>query len=93
MRTELVKDKWLLCGVILPYIAIQPNQTWAAADGSGYCVQVMAVSENWVTYSWIQKGELKSHRKDPFAFQCRYCLTLPTAEIPQNLINLVNSKA
>jgi hypothetical protein len=51
---------------------------WAAADGSGHKVLVENVefdgksNTHWVHYGWVEKGEMKSHKKTSFAFQCRY---------------------
>jgi hypothetical protein len=51
---------------------------WAAADGSGHKVLVENVvfdsktQTHWVHYGWVEKDELKSHKKTSFAFQCRY---------------------
>lgn len=86
MRTELVNGRWLLCGCILPIEHIKHEQTWAAASGSEHTVQISAVRDGWVCYSWREKGQVRYHEKDSFAFQCRYCLVLPTADIPEELL-------
>lgn len=85
MRTELVGGRWLLCGVILPKQHIKHGQEWAAASGSNSVVKINAVRDDWVGYNWKEKGVVKYHEKDVFSFQCRYCLVLPTAEIPKEL--------
>lgn len=76
MRVELVAGRYLLCGHILHWSQIQPGEVWAAASGSGHEVTIQVVNRQWVTYSWIENRQLKTHSKDPFAFQCRYCLVL-----------------
>jgi hypothetical protein len=86
MRTKLVHGRWLLCGHILAHDEIQVGQTWAAADGGNYTVQVLDVDRfGWVRYSWTEGVEERSHEKESFAFQCRYCLVLPSNQIPKEL--------
>lgn len=86
MRTELVHDRWLLCGTILPTKKITHGQVWAAADGTNRTVTVSSVRDDWVGYNHDgDYGVHKYHEKIAFAFQCRYCLVLPTAEIPKEL--------
>lgn len=83
MRTKLVNNRWLLCGCILPVEAIKVGQEWASGSGT---VTIVAVDDDgWVTYSWEERGELRRWNKESFAFQCRYCLVLPTPEIPPEL--------
>lgn len=83
MRTELVKGRFLLCGCILRTNQILAGQVWAPADGSNRTVTVESTTPpGTVTYYWGERGETKRHSKEAFAFQCRYCLVLPTAEIP-----------
>lgn len=84
MRTEKVNENWLLCGVILPKLEIKPGQLWASADGSKHVVKISGVRDDWVGYTW---GQGQYHEKSVFAFQCRYCLILPTSDIPKELIN------
>lgn len=81
MRIEQVNGRYLLCGVILNSSDIRSGQVWAPADGSDRMVLVESGGE-WVDYSWEEKGEKKVHTKMSFSFQCRYCLVLPTNEIP-----------
>jgi hypothetical protein len=51
---------------------------WTAADGSGHKVLVENVvfddksQTHWIHYGWVEKGEVKFHRKTSFAFQVRY---------------------
>lgn len=83
MRTEQVNGRWLLCGHILPTDKIEVGQVWAAGSGA---VQVTNVDQfGWVTYTWTERDEVRFHEKESFAFQCRYCLVLPSAEIPEGL--------
>lgn len=86
MRTELVHGRHILCGVILPISQILPNQQWAAASGNDRTVTIASVTGNWIEYSWNESTGVKWHEKDAFSFQCRYCLILPSAEIPEALL-------
>lgn len=83
MRTELANGRWLLCGHILPNEQVKVGQVWAPASGGNHTVTVVEVSAEWVTY----EGDYQArHEKLIFAFQCRYCLVLPTADIPEELL-------
>lgn len=63
---------------IIPAEEIKFPSIWFAADGSGHKVLVENVifddarNTYWVHYGWVEKGELKNHKKTSFAFQCRY---------------------
>jgi hypothetical protein len=76
MRVELINDRYLLCGAIIPQNAVQVGQVWAAADGSNHSVLVEQVANDWVTYSWIEKGIKQEWEKTNCAFQSRYCLVI-----------------
>jgi hypothetical protein len=83
MRTEQVNGRWLLCGAILPKEKIEVGQTWASGNT---VVQVTDVDQfGWVRYCWTEKGQVVCNEKEAFAFQCRYCLVLPSQEIPEEL--------
>lgn len=84
MRTENHNGNWILCGAILPTNKIQPGQVWQSSGNS--TVRVTAVRDGWVCYTWIENGSRRYHEKDAFAFQCRYCLVLPSEAIPDELI-------
>ena len=86
LRIETVHGRHLVCGGILPANCVRPGQTWASADGSNRIVQVDEVGEDWVRYSWTENEVSKSHEKLAYSFQCRYCLVVPTSEIPKELI-------
>lgn len=85
MRVELVHNRYLLCGCILDPALVKSGQVWAAADGSNRTVTILHIKSDWVTYSWVVGDAQKQHQKSLFAFQCRYCLVLPTYEIPEEL--------
>lgn len=78
MRIETVKGAHLLCGHILPIRRILRGQTWASADGSGREVEVCDVNieKDIVEYMWWEGNQMRSHVKESFAFQCRYCLVI-----------------
>lgn len=86
MRVETINGRHLLCGHILPVSQIKHGQEWAPASGDNYTVKVSAVRGDWVGYTWIENGQPVYHEKEAFAFQCRYCLVLPTNEIPKELL-------
>lgn len=87
MRVELDRNnRWILCGRFLKDDQIKEGQVWAGS-GAG-TVTVVHVDEDEmgdtrVTYEWEQGGTTVRHSKDAFNFQCRYCLVLPSMEIPE----------
>ncbi len=86
MRVETIHGRHLLCGHFIRPDQIEPGQVWASADGSDRTVQVDRVEGEWVYYSWHEHGRRMDHDKLSFAFQCRYCLVLPTTDIPKELL-------
>lgn len=85
MRVETVNGRHLLCGHILKREQLAIGQIWAPASGGNYTVKIIAIEGDWITYEWKELGQLTNYTKDWFAFQCRYCLVLPTPEIPKEL--------
>ncbi len=73
MRIETVNGRKLVCGHIFKTEEIKKGQRWAPADGSNREVKIVRVDGSWVKYEWEEKGQRKTHEKDSFAFQCRYC--------------------
>lgn len=53
---------------------IKEGQIWHSCDGSSHKVTIVNAIDNWVEYSWIEKGETRKHKKTVFAFQVRYFL-------------------
>lgn len=84
MRVEFQNGRFILCGVILPKEKIEVGQTWAAGNS---IVQVDEVDQfGWVRYHWFENDELRSNEKESFSFQSRYCLVLPSSQIPKELL-------
>lgn len=77
MRIETVHGRHLVCGHIFKFEEIEVGQVWASADGSDRTVRVTRTRPGqWVEYEWEVQGQTKSHQKDSFSFQCRYCLVV-----------------
>jgi len=76
--------EWVICGEVFPAEFICPGQLWQGSSGS--VVIVESVRDNWVVYSWIERGAKVVHSKDCFSFQCRYCLIVdgPDSKFPIN---------
>ena len=58
---------------------IQVGSRWIGSGGGIVTVEGLNTYGSigpWieVQYSWYEKGEKRTHEKDVFAFQCRYCL-------------------
>jgi hypothetical protein len=57
---------------------------WYSCDGAGHKVRTVYKDINapgWIGYEWEEKGEIKTHEKSTFAFQCRYYLPDDTMKI------------
>lgn len=89
MRIEKVNNKLILCGGIIHPSFIQPNQEWMSSSGHSVFVDSVTSDEHEVRvlYSWSERGELKSHEKDHFSFQCRYCLVLESEDELEKYLN------
>lgn len=86
MRIENHYGKNIVCGHIFPPEEIEIGSEWQGS--SGFYVKVISKREStykyngkinnvvWVTYEWTEKGKIKTHEKDTFCFQCRYCLVV-----------------
>lgn len=86
MRIENHYGKNIVCGHIFPPEEIEIGSEWQ--DSTGCCVKVIAKQEinheyngkinkaTWISYSRHEKGAVKTHEKDSFSFQCRYCLMI-----------------
>lgn len=74
-RIEQHHGRTIVCGYIFPLNEIKPGQEWQGSSGSVVTIESVD-ADGWVTYWWTERGERKSHTKEAFAFQCRYCLVL-----------------
>ena len=82
MRIEVINGRALLCGHILGKEFILPGQRWAPADGSDREVLVVDICPaGWVKYTWDENGVARTHSKESFAFQCRYCLVFDQEDV------------
>lgn len=62
--------------------AFNVGEKWLASSGSGSSVTITGVrpysedakhiSDYEVTYTWMEKGEVRTHSKDAWNFQVRY---------------------
>lgn len=87
LRIETVNGRHLVCGGILPKDKVRVGQVWAPADGGTSTVEITGVDSvlHEVTYKWRERPDLQSWTKDNFNFQCRYCLVVPTPDVPEEL--------
>lgn len=85
MRVETINGRHLLCGHILHRVHLKAGQKWAPADGSDRQVTIQSIDGDWITYGWYETDGHKSHVKDWFSFQCRYCLVLDEPDIPDHI--------
>lgn len=80
MRIGKQGNHHIICGYILNIDDIKPNQQWIGTSNSP--VTISSVKDGDVYYTWYEKGELKIHCKESFAFQCRYCLIVDLDNLP-----------
>lgn len=85
LRINTIHGRHLLCGGMLPVNSVKAGQIWAAADGSDRTVMIESGGE-WVDYSWVENGRPRIHTMMNFTFQCRYCLVLDKAKVPEELV-------
>lgn len=79
LRVEQHHGKTIACGGIFPAEEIKEGQRWQGS--SGHAVTVESVNAHSVYYSWIERGTKMTQDKAHFAFQCRYCLILPSNQL------------
>jgi hypothetical protein len=58
---------------------IVKGQLWEGS--SGYQVVIEDVDSTFVHYSWMQNGKKITHKKEHFAFKCRYALKAQPVEL------------
>ena len=85
MIIEKYRGRYIVCGYIYPGEAIKTGQLWQASSGNVVTVtkttrygnesQDVSVEYEWYDY---RLGQIVSHEKDSFAFQCRYCKVMET---------------
>ena len=75
-RVEVHYGRAILCGVILADEDIKPGQVWQGSSGATVTVHSVDHFAGMVTYGWVEQGEPRTHKKDVFSFQCRYCLVV-----------------
>jgi hypothetical protein len=78
-ETEIIDGRKAIVRHIFKAHEIQVGSRWIGV--SGVIVTVEGINSYgstnpWyeVVYSWEENGEKKTHDKDVFSFQCRYCL-------------------
>jgi len=68
----VVNGRKLVCGHIYPLNELRVGTRWASADGTNRVVEIRGIDGEWVQYG--EYGNDRTHEKDHFSFQCRYCL-------------------
>ena len=68
----------ILCGGILPVEELKVGQLWVGTSGTQ--VTITGIDGDWITYEWSENGQTKTHEKESFAFQCRYCLVVSDSD-------------
>jgi hypothetical protein len=78
-ETKIENGHKFIVGHFFKAHQIQVGSRWIGASGCIVTVEGIdsyGSTNPWyeVVYSWYENGEKKTHDKDVFAFQCRYCL-------------------
>lgn len=85
MRSEFQNGYWILCGGVIPAKDVKVGQRWLAGGNKPVTVTEVTLGNGFITY----EGEAQpKHTKDNFSFQCRYCLVLESAEVPEEYKNV-----
>jgi hypothetical protein len=85
-ETEIINGYKAVVRHIFKPKEIKVGSRWVAADGGGLVtveeIKMYPASDHeenhWymIYYSWYENGEKKTHHKDHFSFQCRYCFII-----------------
>lgn len=79
MRIEVVNNRNLLCGIILPKDKLAVGQEWAQADGVDRVVNIRELifyEDGSVDIAYGEHAADRSYQTDSFSFQTRYCLVI-----------------
>lgn len=80
MRIEEQYGELIVCAHTFPANQIKSGQQWIGSGGARVTIDSIQLAAtdaelDWITYHWYESdGEKKSHVKDSFSFQCRYCM-------------------
>ena len=75
MRIETQNGRKIVCGHIFKIDKIKVGQIWQGVGG--FTVTITKIENNHIYYQWEEEnGIVKTHNKESFAFQCRYCLVV-----------------
>jgi hypothetical protein len=84
-ETEIINGHTAIVRYIFPREELQVGSRWIGASGGIVTIEEIKIypasdheTKHWyeIYYSWEEGGEKKTHHKDYFSFQCRYCLIL-----------------
>jgi hypothetical protein len=80
-ETEIIDGRRAVVRHFFKPHEIQVGSRWIGSSGSIVVVEGInqyGSTDPWyeVVYSWEENGVKKTHDKDQFAFQCRYCLII-----------------
>jgi hypothetical protein len=80
-ETEIINGHTAVVRYFFKPHEIQVGSRWIGVSGGIVTVEGInqyGSTNSWyeVVYSWYENGEKKTHDKDQFSFQCRYCLIL-----------------
>lgn len=82
-ETEIINGNEAIVRHIFPREELSPGTRWISASGNVVTIDEIRIrpplsgeTKPWyeIYYSWFQNGEKRTHHKDHFCFQCRYCL-------------------
>lgn len=78
-KTRTLNGHMLVVEHFFKHDEIPVGSRWISSSGNIVTVEGLNAygsldSYYEVVYSWEENGEKKTHEKDVFSFQCRYCL-------------------
>lgn len=73
MRIEEHHGKKIVCGHIYPITEVNVGEVWQGSTGHTVIITKVDVDCDQIHYAWEESGGINVHKKESFAFQCRYC--------------------
>jgi hypothetical protein len=74
METETIFGRRVFVRHFFQPEEMAASSQWISAAGN--IVNIERIESERIYYSWKEDGEMKTHNKDSFSFQCRYSLII-----------------
>jgi hypothetical protein len=79
-ETEIISGHSVVVRHMFKEKEIKIGSNWISSSGNIVTVEEVIPYDDkqgiQIVYSWEENGERKTHSKESFSFQCRYCLII-----------------